>query len=82
MLPLIRAAAQHQTVLYPDAYAGDMETALLKRPAEVQPLGISMEDVRAAALGHMRGHVFEGCQQEGEELFIRHTVILDFLSIG
>ena len=59
-----------------------MEAALLERPAEVQPLGVSMEDVRTAALGHMRGHVFEGCQQEQEKLLVGHGVVLDFLSVS
>ena len=82
VLPLIWAAAQHQAVLHPDAYPGNMKAGLLESPAKVQPFGIRMEDVRAAALGHVCCHVLESGQQEGEELLVRHAVVLDLLSVS
>ena len=59
-----------------------MKTGLLESPAKVESLGIRMENVCAATLCHMARHIFEGSQKEGEELFIRHTVIPDLLAIS
>ena len=58
-----------------------METGFFERAPEVQPFRVRVENVGAAALGHVRGHVAERRQQKFIELPVRHTVILDLLSI-
>ena len=82
MLPLIGRAPDGQAVLYPDAHAADVEAGLLKGPSEVDAFHVRMEDVGTAALRHERSHVFEGCQQEVEELLVAHAVVLDGLAVG
>ena len=58
-----------------------MKPGFLKRASEVQAFRVCMENIGAAALGHMRGHVAERRQQEFIELPVRHAVVLDFLSV-
>ena len=58
-----------------------MKPGFLKRVPEVQAFRVCMEKIGTAALGHMRGHVAERRQQEFIELPVRHTVVLDLLSI-
>jgi len=40
VLPLVVAASQHQGILHPDTYAGQMQASIDKCPAEVQSLRI------------------------------------------
>ena len=58
-----------------------MKTGFLKRTPEVQPFRVCVKNIGAAALGHMRGHIAKRRQQEFIELPVRHTVILDLLSV-
>ena len=82
VLPLIIRASQHQGVLHPDTASGKVEPGVDKRPAEVQSLGVGMEHIgRAAFLQHVR-HVLESGKQEGVELLILHTVVLDRQAAG
>ena len=81
MLPLVGRAPQHEAVLHPDAHAADVKARLLKGTAEVEPLRVRVEDVRAAALGQMRRHVAERRQQKRIERFIGHAVVLNGFSV-
>ena len=81
MLPLVGRTPQHEAVLHPDAHAADVEARLLERAAEVEPLGIRVEDVGAAALSQMCGHIFERRQQEFIERRVTHAVVLDGLAV-
>ncbi len=82
MLPLIRAAAQYQRVLYPDAHAGNMETGFFECPAEIKAFCIRMKDICGSTLRKVRKPVPECRQQKFIELLICHAVILNGLAIG
>ena len=78
VLPLVRAAAQDQGVLLPDAATGQVETCVLEGLAEVQPLRIGMEHINGCIPFHVLLHVDEGAEQELIKFIIRHIVVLDF----
>ena len=77
VLPLVRAAAQHQGVLLPYAAAGQVKACVLECLAEVQPLGICVEYIDGSILLHVLLHVDEGRKKELVKLVIRHIVVLD-----
>ena len=78
MLPLVRAAPQHQGILLPDAAAGQVKACVFECLAEVQPLGIGMEYIDGSIRLHVLFHIDEGREEELVELIVRHIVILDF----
>ena len=59
MSPLIRAPASHQRLLLPDTGAGEIESRVRERPAEVQPLRICMEYVDRRIVRHTRFHILK-----------------------
>ena len=81
MLPLVGRPAYRQAVLCPDAHAAQVEAGLLEGSSEVDPFHVRMEHIGTAAFGHVRSHVPERREQEIEELFILHAVVLDAFSV-
>ncbi len=77
VLPLVGRASEHQRLLFPDAGAREVETRLTEGLAEVQPLGIGMKHIDGCIVGHMRGGVGEGIEQELGEGVVAHVVVLD-----
>ena len=59
MSPLIRAPASHQRSFLPDTGAGEIESRVRERPAEVQPLRICMEYVDRRIVRHTRFHILK-----------------------
>ena len=80
VLPLVRAAAQNQGVLLPDAAPGQIKAGILESLAEIQALGIGMEHIDGGVGFHVLFHVYESAEQEPVEFIIRHIVVLDFPS--
>ena len=76
MLPLVRAAPQHQGVLLPDAAPGQIKSGILESLAKIQALGIDMEHID----GGVGFHVYKSAEQELVEFIIRHIIVLDFPS--
>ena len=60
MNPLVRAASQHQAVLFPDAAPVKIEARVLERLTEVQPFRIRVPDIDAAVVGQVGVHTSIG----------------------
>ena len=75
VLPLVRTAPQHQSILLPDTAPGQVEPGILECLSEVQAFGICMEDVDGTVIGQMPVHLLERCQKELVKFRITHVVV-------
>ena len=77
VLPLIVAAAQHQRVLYPNTYPGQVETCVHERPAETQSFCVRMKNIGRTSFLKMGDHIREGLMKELIKSLPFDGVILD-----
>lgn len=77
MLPLIIGATEHETVLYPDTYTGEMEACVNECLSESEPFSIRVEAVSGSAFFEVVSHVLKRCQQELVKFLAFERVVLD-----
>lgn len=70
--PLIRAPAQHQRILFPDAATGEIEACVPEGLTEVQPFSICVPDIDAAVIGKVGVHAAVGREEEVVEILVGH----------